>query len=51
MILKEAGIPCVCFGPGSILNAHAADEYVPVADLEACTRVYADIAARWTSVG
>lgn len=50
MVMKEGGIPCVCFGPGSILNAHAADEFVPLADLEACTRVYADIAVRWTAL-
>jgi acetylornithine deacetylase len=49
MVMKEGGIPCVCFGPGSILNAHAADEFVPLADLEACTRVYADVAIRWTA--
>lgn len=51
MLLKEGGIPTVCFGPGSILRAHAVDEYVPVADLEACTRVYADMALSWTSGG
>lgn len=49
MLLKEGGIPTVCFGPGSILRAHAVDEYVPIADLEACTRVYADMALAWTS--
>jgi acetylornithine deacetylase len=49
MLLKEGRIPTVCFGPGSILRAHAVDEYVPIADLEACTRVYADVALSWTS--
>jgi acetylornithine deacetylase len=49
MLMKEGNIPCVCFGPGSIMNAHAVDEYVPIADLEACTRVYADLVATWTN--
>jgi acetylornithine deacetylase len=36
--LNEAGIPAVCFGPGSILHAHGAGEHVPVAELETATR-------------
>jgi acetylornithine deacetylase len=48
MLMKEGCVPCVCFGPGSILKAHAVDEYVPISDLEACTRVYADLALMWT---
>ena len=28
-----AGIPTVSFGPGGLMSAHRADEYVPVADL------------------
>lgn len=48
MMIKEGGIPAVCFGPGSILNAHAVDEYVPIEELEACTRVFADLVLRWT---
>ena len=46
-LMKDGGIPCVCFGPGSIQNAHAVDEFVPVEELELCTRVYADLALRW----
>ncbi len=37
--LNEAGTPAVCFGPGSIGRAHADDEWVPVAEIEACARV------------
>lgn len=38
-LLNEAGIPAVCFGPGGIERAHAADESVPVAEIEAAHRV------------
>lgn len=35
----EAGIPAVCFGPGSIDHAHAAREFVPVDEIRRCARV------------
>jgi acetylornithine deacetylase len=37
--LNEAGIPAVCFGPGSIAQAHAAVEWVAVEELETGARV------------
>ncbi len=37
--LNKAGIPAVCFGPGSIAQAHSADEWVDVEQLRAATRV------------
>ena len=37
--LNEAGIPAVCFGPGSIAQAHAAVEWVPVQELEVGARI------------
>lgn len=37
--LNEAGIPAVCFGPGSIAQAHAAEEWVPQKELDVGTRV------------
>lgn len=49
MLIKEGQIPTVCFGPGSIHNAHAVDEYVTLDELATCTRVYADLASTWTS--
>ncbi len=33
--------PCVIFGPGDVRLAHAADERVPLAEVEACARVIA----------
>ena len=33
--------PCIVFGPGDVRLAHAADESVPLAEVEACARVLA----------
>lgn len=33
-IYQEAGIPCVVFGPGSIQQAHTADEHIAIAQIE-----------------
>ena len=33
---QKAGIPAVVFGPGSITQAHQPDEYIEIAQLEAC---------------
>lgn len=38
-LLNEAGIPAVCFGPGSIAQAHSADEWVDVEEIRRGTRV------------
>ena len=38
-ILNGAAIPAICFGPGDIRLAHAAEEWVPVAEIEAATAV------------
>ncbi len=37
-IYNDAGIPTVCFGPGSIEDAHTADESAPVAEIETAQR-------------
>ncbi len=37
--LNKAGIPAVCFGPGSIAQAHSADEWVEVRQLVVAQRV------------
>jgi acetylornithine deacetylase len=42
-IFREAGIPSVLFGPGSIRQAHTADEHVDLAQVAPAARVYAEI--------
>jgi acetylornithine deacetylase len=37
--LNQAGIPAVCFGPGSIARAHAADEEVDADEIRTAARV------------
>lgn len=37
--LNEAGVPAVCFGPGSIEQAHTADEWLDVNELRSCADV------------
>jgi acetylornithine deacetylase len=46
-LLNEAGIPTVCFGPGDIALAHAAEEFVPIDDIERATTVLARIVGEW----
>jgi acetylornithine deacetylase len=38
-VLNQAGTPAVCFGPGSIVDAHTAGESVSVRDIETAHRV------------
>ncbi len=41
---NEAGIPALCFGPGSIEDAHTAGESVAVEEIEVAQRVLRDVA-------
>jgi acetylornithine deacetylase len=43
-LLNDAGIPAICFGPGDIKLAHAAEEWVEVAEIEKATRVLTRLA-------
>ncbi len=45
--LNESGTPAVCFGPGSIAQAHTADEWVSVAEIETCAQVLTDFSCRF----
>ncbi len=46
-LLNEAGIPTVCFGPGDIAHAHAAEEFVPIEDIERAKSVLARVVHQW----
>jgi len=46
-LLNEAGIPTICFGPGDIALAHAAEEFVPVAEIETAKRVLTTLVREW----
>ena len=41
LLINEGGTPCVLFGPGDVRVAHAADEHVSLAEVEACARTLA----------
>jgi acetylornithine deacetylase len=46
-LMRDAGIPTVLLGPGSIVHqAHRPDEYVPIDQLVIAARTYAGLAAR-----
>lgn len=43
-ILSSKGYPCIILGPGDILNAHAAVEFVEIEQLEQAARIYLEVA-------
>lgn len=45
-LFQQAGCPAVVCGPGDIAQAHAADEFVPIEQLEACLEFLAKLAER-----
>lgn len=45
-LFEQAGCPAVVCGPGDIAQAHAADEFVSIAQLEMCLTFLADLTAR-----
>jgi len=45
-LFEKAGCPAVVCGPGDIAQAHAADEFVSIAQLEACLKFLADLTDR-----
>ncbi len=46
-LLSAAGIPAICFGPGDIALAHAAEEYVEVEEIAVASRVLTRLALAW----
>ena len=49
-ILSAAGYDAVVLGPGSILQAHKADEYVEVEQLEQAVMIYDRLARRFAGL-
>ena len=49
VVFNDAGIPAVCFGPGSIGEAHTADESVDVSQLEPARRALSGLIRRYLS--
>jgi acetylornithine deacetylase/succinyl-diaminopimelate desuccinylase-like protein len=43
--LSAAGLPSICLGPGSIDQAHTADEFITISDLENGARWFTDLIA------
>ena len=46
-LLNAAGIPAVCFGPGDISLAHAAEEYIPLHEIDRAAAILATFARSW----
>ena len=46
-LLNGAGIPAICFGPGDMGMAHAAEEYIELSEIEAATEILVDLAREW----
>lgn len=44
-MISSSGVPTVVFGPGSIAQAHTADEWIDVAQLDAAAEIYYRFAA------
>ena len=46
-LFNDAGIPAICFGPGDIQLAHAAEEWVPLDEVDRATTVLEALVAQW----
>lgn len=46
-LLNAAGIPAICFGPGDMGLAHAAEEYIESREVEQATNVLESFARTW----
>jgi acetylornithine deacetylase len=48
-LLNDAGIPAICFGPGDITLAHAAEEWVPIDEVESAATILTGLALGWAA--
>jgi acetylornithine deacetylase len=48
--LNKSGVPAVAYGPGSLLTAHAVDEYVELPEVLLATRAFALTAIKWCGI-
>ena len=48
--LNAKGIPSLVYGPGSLLQAHAVDEFLDISELMVATKAYAQVAMDWCGV-
>jgi acetylornithine deacetylase len=46
-LFQQAGIPAVVCGPGSIVQAHKADEFIALEQLDQCAAFLERLIARW----
>jgi acetylornithine deacetylase len=46
-LLNDAGVPAICYGPGDISLAHAAEEWVDITEIERAAGVLARLAHDW----
>ncbi|HEU4993947.1 MAG TPA: ArgE/DapE family deacylase [Gemmatimonadaceae bacterium] len=46
-LLNAAGIPAICFGPGDMGLAHAAEEYIEADEIERAAEVLVSLAQAW----
>ena len=46
-LLNAAGIQAICFGPGDMGMAHAAEEYIETSEIETATDILVDLAREW----
>ena len=46
-LLTAAGIPAICFGPGDIALAHAAEEFVPISEIAKATDALTALVVGW----
>ncbi len=46
-LFNDAGIPAICYGPGDIMLAHAAEEYVPLDEIDRATNVLETLVRGW----